>query len=337
MLPKPPKKPLRKQEPEGFEFEILPAREYAPHETFLYVVAGPPKTGKSTLLGEMCAEGPTLLIATLRREVTSMRYAQLNPDVVLLEDSGWKPLAPNPDTGAVRGQYDATAYLRFMELIDALATDEIVNEQGKPYKVVIVDPGTELAEFAWHEALKPHSVMSPAYMEGERSRFLPYETLATLLDQALNAIGLLKTAPLPKHVGIAWHVQPAKEDSSERVGGQQGATLKKVSADHKAEGSEYMGDVLPMIRGGFRRKLFGKVDGVVWTDVQYRDASKRPLARPRFVLQVQPDEERHAGLPGEMSPTKYIDNSWKNLKKLLVSGTVEDNQTPKSRAGIPRR
>jgi hypothetical protein len=302
----------------GFTFDILSAQDFSPHETFLYVVAGPPKTGKSWLLGEMSQEGPTLLIATLRREVTSAMYAKYNPNVILLEDREWQPLAPDPKTGAARGLYNATAFLRFMELMQALADDEITNADGEPYRVVLIDSGTELAEFAWHEALKPHAVMSPAYMDGERSRFLPYETLATLLDQSLNAIGLLKTAPTPKHVGISWHVQPAKEDTTEKVSGAPGAMQRKASADHKAEGVEYEGNILPMIRGGFRRKLFGKVDGVVWTDIQHRGSDRKPLPRPAFVLQVQPDEDRLAGLPGQMSDTKYITNSWQTLKQLLA-------------------
>lgn len=311
-----------KSEPEGFQFEILTAHDFNPRDCALVCVAGPPGDGKSSLLGQMCAEGPTLLLSTLAREASSMFYQQFNPDVILLEDTSWKPMPPDKNDRP-RGQYIATAYNQFMEIMELLAQDEILNADGKPYKVVLIDSWTELAEAAWHEALAPFGVMDPAYMTDSNNRFGPYTALGGLMDRAIKATQSLKTAPLPKIVGISMHIQPTKDDTTERIGDKvSGYTVKKQSADRKSEGAEYEGSYLPQIRGGFRRKLFGLVDAVVWVHVEHEPVPSKPggkkTTRPRYLLQVQTDEDRHCKIPGPVPPTKYIDNSWKHLKALLA-------------------
>jgi len=321
----PPRASTKKQPKEEFVFEVLSANDLDPRETLMHMVCGPPKTGKSWLLGQMCEEGPTLLIAFLQREVSSVQYQIHNPDVILLEDTEWKPEPPGKN-GEVKGTYNATAYSRFIELLELLQEDKIVSASGEPYRVVLIDSGTELAEAGWHEALQPMGVMDPAYLGPGENSFGPYTALDSLMDKALKGIQLLKTAPTPKYVGITWHVQPTKDDTVIRVGDRQsGYTKEKKSADHKGEGVEYEGSILPMVRGRFRRKVFGLVDAVTWTAVKHHtdkgskkdELSGERVSTPVYLLQVRSDEERHCGLPGLLPEYPFIRNNWRELKALL--------------------
>lgn len=307
------KRPSRKQPPKDeFEFEIFEAHELSPREAVCLLVGGPAKTGKSKFLSSMSIEGETLLIATLQREATSWGYQQTNPDVILLQDPEWRPS---------RQRFEAEAYLKLIALLEDLSNDD-------KYKVVLLDNGTQAGVYAWHEALKPFGVASPGEMEDRDNRFRPYTTMGDLMEQMFDALLALKTAPLPKHVGIAWHLQPTKDDQVVFDKAKQTHT-KKVSADTKGEDVEYLGDVLPMLQGGFRRKIASLADGVVYTHLQLPQARAKRVTKgrrakaassdgqPRYMLQVLPDAERHAGIPGPMPPHKYIDNDWAVLRELL--------------------
>jgi hypothetical protein len=305
MSPK-PRNAVPVQEPEGFE--IGEARDLSPHRASAVLFLGPPGTGKSHAMASMCEEGKTLLIATLPREATSEGYQRYNPDLLLLEDKGWRPS---------QGRFNATAFQQFLDVMDTLAEDD-------EYRVILIDNGTELGEFAWHEALKPFGVGSPGDMDDRDNRFRPYTKIADYMQQAINAMLALKTAPLPKHVGVAWHLQPTKEDQVvfDRTVGQQ---VKKLSADTRSEGVQYEGNVLPMLQGGFRRKIAGLLDVVVYSDILYdyeTDAKgKRVVGKgkqPHYMLQVRPNEERHTKLPGLLPEMAYIPNEWEALKSLLV-------------------
>lgn len=298
----------RKPEVEEPEWMIGSARDYSPHVASAVLWLGPPGTGKSHAMASMCAEGKTLLIATLAREATSEGYQKYNPDVLLLEDKGWRPS---------QDRFEATAFDQFLELMDDLAEDDT-------YKVILVDNGTELAEFAWHKALASFGVASPGDMEDKDNRFRPYTRIADYMQQAISALLGLKTAPLPKHVGVSWHLQPTKEDMVVKV---QGQTQTKLSADTRSEGVQYEGNVLPMIQGGFRRKLAGLLDIVVYTEIRYNFPTDKQGKRikgsskqPQFALQVRPNEERHSKLPGDLPNVDYIANEWAELKQLLVGG-----------------
>ncbi len=321
------RKKKKPQPPEEFQFEIISARSLNPREASVGVVAGPPGTGKSDFLGKMCEEGPALLIATLAREAGSRMYQKYDCDVIVLEDDQWKPQPPD-EHGRPRGQYEAHAMMRFLDLIEMLEDDTITTEDGKPYRVVLIDSGTELAESGWHEALKPFGVMDTAYMDYDDNHFGPYTALSGLMDRALKAVQTLRVCENPKHVWFSWHVQPTKEDTTQKVGGPGGYTKTKESADTRGEGVEYEGSVLPMIRGGFRRKLFGLVDVFVWTNIEYikkkSTATGKRTEVPNYVLQVVSDEDRHFKIPGPVPKTKHIPNSWTKLKALFFDEGEEE-------------
>lgn len=287
-------------------------------DRFTFIVAGPSGTGKSWLLGDMAMHHKTLLIATLARESASWKYREANVDVVPLWEDGF--YAPKAD-GVLPPDVLVEGASKFLDLVKELRDDDT-------YDAIALDSGTELAELFWHQAMLPNGVVSPAFITDKRSRWLPYDTLGTNLDQGVKGLVSLSSAvgvKRPKYVGISWHVQPPKDDTVESVGdGQNTVRVTKESADNRGEGVEYEGKVLPMIRGGFRRKLSSQADAFIFTDIKYENRTEgmNRYKVPKYVLQVQPDEERHARVPGPLPNTKYIPNSFAELSKVVSEGKV---------------
>jgi hypothetical protein len=283
------------------------------------VVEGPQGTGKSTLCGQLAEYvGPakTLLIATLAKETESWKYKETKVPYVLIEDLGWAPAL---------GKFDATGFDEFRRLVRWL------REEDETYEAVILDSGTELGEMAWHAALAPHGVGSPAQMDGQ-SRWLPYETLNNNLDQGIKELlSLRETAKKPKHVMVTWHIQPPKEDS------QQGG-VTKVSSDHAAKGIEYEGNVLPDVRGKYRRKLGSQFPTVVYTDLQTKAQMGLSTSAKgydvQYMLQVRPDNDRHTKLSGPLPEMQYIPNDFKELLKLIQATQSGKKYSPPPPKGV---
>lgn len=270
----------------------------------IMVVAGPPGTGKSTLCGQAIPKGKTLIIALLPRELDSWLYRKYNPDSVLIEDN-WKPS---------EGIYEATGFDQFISLCEELLTDDT-------YETIIVDPGTELGQLAWHKALRSQAADDVGGLP-ESSRWIAYDVLDDYMDQAIRSVTALAfegVAKKPKNVLITWHVQPAKDDTVEKL--DKDTKRVKLSADHLAEGTEYEGKVLPMVRGRFRRRLQALISTFVYTDIQWerKQVGLRLEMVPKYVIQVRPDQERHTKIPGKLPESLYIPNDWNELTKLLNS------------------
>lgn len=295
-----------------------------------YVVAGPGGTGKSTLNGSMAevlGADRILVLATLPREAESWKYNHYQVDRVLFTDPNW-----NPELG----KYEASATPKLIAMLEYLRD---VDDQ---YDGIILDNGTDAAEHAWHLALSVHKAASPAHIENAKERWQPYESLDTSLDTIVtNLCSLTTVAKRPKHVGISWHVQPAKEDSVEGKGDQK---VTKESSDNRGMGVEYEGKILPMIRGKFRRKLITKVDAFVYSDILVkRNFNRDALSKtsiddiPTLVtyrIQVRPDEERHTKLPGPLPEMQYIPNDFRAFRDLIESQKVADTQTKKVEAAV---
>lgn len=284
-------------------FPIMDRATKKAGDKYAFVIAGPYGTGKSTLLGSMAKYGKTLCIAMLAREANSWLYRSLSVPTILLEDRGWQP---------ENNRYDATAYARFMKLMEELLADT-------EYDNIAIDSGTELAEAAWHASLAAQGkISSPAEMTDSKSRWLPYESLDNKLDQAVKAMTALCSADCakrPKHIGISWHTQPPKDDVV-------AAGDTKKSADHKGEGVEYEGSVLPMVRGKFRRRLGGLVDAFLFSDISIKPQMGGLSVANRgmdihYRVQVRPDLDRHTKLPGPLPETSYIENDFGKLVKLI--------------------
>lgn len=289
-------------------WDITPARDSSPRVAGSLVVAGPPGTGKSWFLGTMAKLGPTLLIATLPREVKSYQYQLHNIDHVLLYDKEWLPSA---------NRFDATGFRDFLDLMEALLDD-------KEYRNIIIDNGTELGEICWHAALKTHSVASPGEMVDKKNRWLPYDQINDYMDQAVKSATALTNpgaAVLPKNVGFTWHVQPPKDDTTETVEVAPNVKVQKTkeSGDHVGQGVEYEGNMLPSIRGRFRRKLVSLVDAFVFTELVPEVVKDGNRARKelRYKIQVRPTEDRHVKLPGPLPAHMHIDNDFEQFLPLL--------------------
>lgn len=291
------------------------------------VIAGPPGTGKSTVLGSMAdvlGRDKVLLLATLAREAESWKYQQ-DPPIprIIFADNGWVPTL---------GKLQATA---FREFIDTL---EYLHDVDDQYDGVIVDSGTELAELGWHLSMLPHGVATPAEMDGDKSRFLPYESLDIHLSSAVSKLqALTKTAKRPKHVLVSWHVQAPKDDTTEGKGSDKRV---KASADNAGRGVEYEGDVLPMVRGRFRRRVASQFDAMLYTDVQFKLVQGQGLT-PRFMLQVRPNPERHSKFPGPLPPMTYLDvtapvNPFQALVDLTEGKVAEGASAPVDEAPARR-
>lgn len=274
------------------------------------VVAGPPGTGKSSFCGSAIPTSKKpLLICLLERELDSWLYRRYNPDHILIRDEKWN---------LVTGNLETKAFDNLVLLAEDLLEDET-------YDLVIVDPGTEIDTFAWRKVMSMQSQDGTiATIKDQRGSFAVYEQLVDLLNQAVRSlIGLAYAGKRPKNVIITWHVQPAKEDTTEKVGTEK---VVRVSADHRGQGSEYEGSVLPAVRGQFRRRLHALVPAFVFTDILYRQQAKggKIDVVPEYVLQVRPDQERHTKLPGKLPEVKYIPNSWTEFVKLLENTKKEE-------------
>lgn len=283
-----------------------------------FIVAGPPGTGKSWLLGSMAEHGKTLLIATLPREAKSTLYLKHEVTCIRLIDPNWLPSL---------GRFDADAYLNSLELFEDLYEDD-------EYDNIILDNGTEWAnELAWHECLKFYKVASPTELDGQ-NKWDPYTALQGKLAEGMRLLAGLSTgeAVRPKHVGIAWHVQPTKEDIVEGKGDYK--KIKK-SSDSLSKDVEYAGDILPNVRGGYRRVLASQVDAYLLTyleRVRVKDKqTKKFKDKTRFKVQVQTNPDRHVKLPGAMPDEEFIDNNFTALRELLAPSLKGEEEKKKKK------
>lgn len=286
--------------------EITKAKDVAPDAGSFTVVNGPPGTGKSTLCGTMAEYlGPenVLVIATLPREVNSIMYQKYNLDTIVVTDTEW-----DPSSGSITsGGFD-----RLMSILRELRRDTT-------YSGIILDNGTEAAELGWHASLEKAGVADPSEL---KNSFKPYNTMRENMETLLRALNTLtgktKLVARPKLIAVPWHVQPAKE-----------AMDDNATADEKGKGIEYEGDFLPMIRGGFRRRLAALVDNIIYADI-VRIPGKNALSAPsmHYCVQVVGDNERHVKIAGPQPDKdalvngKYIDvhnddAAWATLMKTI--------------------
>lgn len=266
---------------------IIKATDLSPKGAQFTVVLGPHGIGKSSFAATVMDVVPpqeTLLIATLPREVKSWRYQEYNPDTVLVvEPDTWDPL---------NKQYKPTAFNELIGILDELVTDE-------KYGAVIIDNGTEAGEFAWHDSLAPLKIGDPGELGSGGNRFAPYVSIRERLENLIlktNRLTNPKACARPKHVIVPWHVQEPKDDESSK---------KDV---------EYAGKELPMIRGGFRRRLGQKIDVIVYA-VRRITAGGSTI---EHVIQIVSDMEKHCKMPCEVpSGMKYIDPRYEALLELI--------------------
>ncbi len=267
-------------------------------------VLGPPGTGKSTLLGSVgkyIDPAAVKLLATKPRESNSWLYRAtgITAGAEIFHDPKWRPSAE---------QFEAEGWKRLVKRIWELHDDPNI-------RVVIVDPFTDVVTLAMHNILAPRKVASPNDTGDGQG---VYGTLRHRLKEITQALTALQFAKVPKHVLVAAHVQPAKEDV--QLSRNQGGGTKR-SQDHASEGIEYEGNVLPMIEGGYRREFASEFDVVVYSDVVHRKVpvpGSAPRTESSYVLQVAPDVDRHAKhVLGPLSSTGPIRNDFMELLTTL--------------------
>lgn len=266
-------------------------------------ILGAPGLGKSTLAGsvmELDQVKKALLLVTKPGEEKSWLYQKygLDKDAELYYDIDWNPTL---------GKYEAGAYLMLLKRLRGLLEDT-------EYDAVIIDPGTDAINLLEHHILAPRGVGSP----GELSDTMGfYRQLRDSAQEFVMQAHLLSTpiAKKPKFVLIPWHTQPAKESTSEKVA--PGVRKEKQSADQRAHGIEYEGNVLPMLEGSYRRKLMGDVDLVVvcHVDVTKDRRQNPPVEVANYHIRVVPNEEEHTKI--RISPSLKISHLPNKMQALV--------------------
>jgi hypothetical protein len=250
------------------------------------LIGGAPGTGKSHLLGsivEVAGVEKAILLAPKPREVNSFKYVtnRAKIDREVFRDNKWAPAIGSFEAGAF-----TTLSKRILSLYDDIT-----------YDAVILDPFTDIAHFAAHELMALENKSTPRDL---RDSMGFYGSLAYKLKDFTQSLTGLASPALkrPKHVLVAVHLQPTKED--QQLGKSAGGGTKE-SSDNRAQGVEFFGDALPMIEGRYRREIAGEFDIMGFSSVKHElvdyvkpEGGKAKRQEARYVVQLNADPERHA-------------------------------------------
>lgn len=244
------------------------------------LVIGPPKTGKSTLLGswaEIVEPEEIELICPKPQEIDSFMYQQhgLSEQAHIFRDHQWMPAADS---------YEADGYLRLMRHILGLYHDE-------EKKVVLLDPLTDVADLAAHDLLKGERASTA---KEARDTIGHYGGIFDRLRDVTQALVGLASAdlPQPKHVFVSVHAQPTKEEDIKGDATEEG----------RSRGVQFFGDVLPMLTGKYRRVISGEFSLVGYSSIKhdYERVGNKAQSITKYIVQFVPDSEKHGGV--RMSP-----------------------------------
>jgi len=277
--------------------ETKKARDVSPTEAMLTMILGPQGMGKSTLcstVAEVVDPDEVLLIAALPREAKTAGYQYYNFDTVFVEESvDWAPESK---------KYSPDGYDKVMKVVKELATDE-------KYRAVIIDNGTEVAEYAWHASLAPLRIGDPGELGSSGNRYTPYTSIREKMERFMTHVSRLTSdsCARKKHVLIPWHPQKPSEDELEN------------------KGVEYVGTEVPMVRGSFRRRAGAKIDTVVYMRRESKVDKKSLKSTMEWKLQVASDMDRHCKIPGLLDPgVKLIEPKFSELLKIVERSVQND-------------
>lgn len=279
-----------------------PGRFYGLPWGQLILVLGPPKTGKSSFAGsvtDVVGAERTVLLCTKANEANSYRYRQagLSDRAELFTDSGW-----DPELGGLQ----AGAWTQLQKRIAALKGDSSVD-------AVIIDSGTDAMVLASHEVLAgmkvgnatPHDTGDLKKPGAGDAPFLYYGKIKTAAQRFMGRlVELTMDAQAPKFVIMTWHTQSMSEQDAAR------------------EGITFEGKVLPMLEGGYREKLAGDCDMVLYADVRRVVEGTPPKPTTRHVVQIAPTTERHAAvraMPMDASAQPWLPNEFAAVHRALLA------------------
>lgn len=254
------------------------------------VVQGGPGTGKSHVLGSVCAVVPperTLLLATNVLEANSHSYRLhgLSRRAEIFHDPDW-----DPDLG----QTKAEAFMALRKRLRALRGDPA-------YDAILIDSGTDAIRLLENRILASLGMASIGDLRGRGSKDASYSFYDQLGDRAasfMGALAELTLPPAPKFVIVSWHSRAASE------------------SDDASKGIDHEGKVLPMMRGQYRKKLAGDADMVLFTDIQRKVVGGKQVAS--YVMRVLPSTDEHSkvrSISMEGAP-EFIPNEFAEYLKL---------------------
>lgn len=245
------------------------------------MLIGPPGTGKSWALGSVLGLSDVekgLLLAPKPREASSHLYVKAKTeerlDVETFSDPKWAP---------VIGRFEAEAFKRLFTRILELYEDDT-------YDAILLDPFTDVSLIATHHLLAPEKVATPGDLDGKNASIAFYGALKNNLKEFTQSlVGLASpAAKRPKHVLVAVHAQPTKEED----------LLGKQTPEGKAKGVSFLGDIMAAVDGGYRQEIAAEFDIVGFTQLKYAlvkdEKTKRMERQASYVIQINADPERHA-------------------------------------------
>lgn len=257
---------------------------------------GPPKTGKSTILGSICdlvdPERVALLCAK-PNERNSFLYRKhgLDDRAEIFTDPLWHPSI---------GSYEADGFERLYRRVVDLYKDDSVD-------AVLVDPLTDVGPLASHALMKGEKAPTPRDM---RDSIGFYGALKYKLKELVQAIVGLAAADHPKHVLVAVHARPLTEEDIKG----------KPTAEAKAKDVSFFGEVLPMIEGSYRQDIAGDFDLVGYTRVTHEYDSRAKERRTNYIVQVTADPEKHGGSRlGAAISEKELPNDMRSILEAFLS------------------
>lgn len=265
---------------------------------------GPPKTGKSTILGssaELVDPERIKLFSARPNEVNSWLYEKhgISETAEVFRDIQWQPILD---------LYEASAFTDAHRRVLDLYKDDSID-------VVLVE-FTDFVLLAKHNILKANNASSPDDLPGKSAKIGFYGKLKDDLKDFTQSLVGLSSPDLdhPKHVFVAIHAQPTKEEDIKG----------KETPEGKAKGIQYFGDVLPMVEGGYRQDIAGEFGMVGYTTIKHdtQVVDGKIQRTSDYVVQIAADAEKHGGARyGPALSEKELPN---NLSAIFEAFAVEE-------------
>ena len=222
---------------------------------------GPPGTGKSKLLGSAAEHGKAVLLSLRANEPNSWAYTRegldlsFNPATDLFVDNKWQP-----DLDL----FEATAAMRFVQRLYELQEDT-------EYDIVLIDPLTDLSVICANLIVAKQKVAAISDLDDSRGA---YGRMRDMQRRITKLITSLQYAAKPKHVLVACHVQPAKEDER----GNREVT--------------FSGEVLAALDGSYREHIAGEFQLVLHSRIVMEGESYKDK-KASYQVEVASNVKRH--------------------------------------------